>query len=443
MNSDIIYVSISLLLLLAGIGIFYCYRYKRSSGSYFNARLLVLLNFIAVEPLSGIAHLTGFSTSRGFYDILAAGGGYILKADAVVLVSLLCLLAGLGSPTAVKPIAHTGPDIRWGRKYDTHIAALMAIVVGAVAFYGLIRVNNITSEMRFVRGMSLDGGTARYAFLSQWISWAITFAAVLLVDRFRIRNSMVVMSVLGGGIAVIAISQLWSSGRSVILLLSLPLILYLTPALRRLRILALTLGVACGLVYISNLTIARLTQMGSHSGVDFVAWLDWEWGRYSMMGVAFTYVDEYGFLNGLTLINAFGRALEPFLGIVELSIPGLDQLTSPSIASFVIYGVPDHTYIVPGLSAELYMNYGFIAVALGYYFIGRMTRWVDAQLSRPQGALQILLLYYLCTLLILRSVSAEFFSSLVYLFYTGGPLFLAAGLSAMSPYRNRPVTVLT
>ncbi|MGN6488003.1 MAG: hypothetical protein ACTHLT_09320 [Devosia sp.] len=415
--------SIAVLVLTTGIGGAFCWLYARASGTVANFRTLVLGNYLLVQPLSGIAHLTRLGASRGYLDLLAFPADHLLQATAAALLGLVGFVVGAGRIRKTHPAGASAPPL-FASKTERLVAVLVVLGLGPLAVWGVLEVNAIAESLDARRIIGLDGGTARFSFLSHWFAWIVSLAAALMLSRAPPRAALWKLAVVAMALGLIVGSLLWSGGRSVLLVMALPLVLLAWPYLRGVRGVAAVIGAV-------TLTLAVATISGTRGGISVGNWLDWEWGRFSMLATSLEYVRVNGYLMGETFVAGLVAVVGPPLGLLGLPLGSGDMLTSTDVASRVLFGHFDAIHVVPGFTAELAVNFGLPGVLIGYFALGRASAWVDGRLARQEGAIGRLLLLYLGALLSLRVIGADSAALLFYLFYSGTPLLLAAAGAAL------------
>lgn len=418
-------ISTILLALTAIVGSYCCYIFARRSGSFANFRTIVLANFLIVQPLSGIAHLREWGSTRGYFDLLNYPDDYILQATIAAILGMVFLTLG-----ARKPLPQElSPDISnkrsfWATRRDPTIVLLVVLLFGPISLYGLVQMNAIAGGLGTARVIALDGGAARFSFLSHWFTWVVSLTAMLAIYRLPRNKPHFVLFVLGVAVALIAASLSWTGGRSILIVMCLPITLFALPYLRGVRTLAIIIGAVAFIGYAVIISEVRSSSLVSGTGVNFGNWLDWEWGRFSIVGTSLEFVRGNGFLNGQTFLAGLASVAYPILGMLGIQTGSLNLLTSTDISSRVLFGNFDSIYVVPGFTAELVANFGLFAVIPGYFLLGRAAWWVDASLRKHTGGLQEILLFYIGSLLAFRVIAADSASILFYLLYSGGPLLL-------------------
>ena len=169
------------------------------------------------------------------------------------------------------------------------------------------------------RTRQLAEGTARYVFMSTWLSWGIIFLlTAFMVSQFGKNHPRITLAALVGGSACMFLNLFWTGSRAENLLAVLPLFFVVNKiAPRHFRPFAsvITVGIA-GIVVFE--TIARTATM-LNGGLDLLvqggitpsqfvanqlaAVFDWQMGRYPTISLAFDMVNRYG--------HAFGSTLAP------------------------------------------------------------------------------------------------------------------------------------
>lgn len=340
-------------------------------------RLIMLVNFFIAHQLSGLAHVLGWSKSRGFYEAMAGSppGSTtgLVPAAVATLVGTVALMVGLwGRPREVpapkRPQA--GDSQPWAERNRLLVLAI-GCAMTVVSLWALTKVLAATAGAGSERIIAVSGGNARYVFLADWMPWGLTTVAVGLFNPRRtplaeIGNAAVLLSVC----AAIAASQAWSGGRSSVLFYCVPVLALYLPRMGITRWLAVSLGAVALSIYVWYQTVARA---GTGEPFDLWGLADWQWGRFSMAAWAFKYVGLHGvthgesYLSGLFVVPA---SLMHFVG-VDLQLPW-----KPIVALTGQYfrGSEEMNFIVPGSMAELVIGFGWAGVVLGYLVFGWASR---------------------------------------------------------------------
>lgn len=420
-------VSVCILLLavfgLAGIVV--GVEVARQSGRALNFRSLLIWSYVAVGPLSGIVHLLLLpGDQRGYFDALTeAAPGALAIATIATTGGLVALCIGaLAVPIEVRHLDLEIPAIP---------ARLVAIVVAATTLVLLIGVYSASVIRAYVastgadRIIALDTGLARFSYFSNWLVWAISLTALVYYGR-RVPvsrlHSVVVLSV---AVVLIVASLNWTGGRSIIAVMAFPLVLVSLPRVHGYRAAFIGMAAFAGIAYIAVLTTIRTggTSLRGSSLLDFV---DWQWGRFSMTVWASSYTAEHGLLWGQTFLASGSSFLFGASRLIGFPIQNLLVLGASQVAGRDLLHSTTQIYIVPGLGAELIMNFGMAGVILGMAALGVFCGWIDSLYVRQTNAIRALLFAYIGSILVFRTLTADSGSPLAYLFYTGAPLIVLA-----------------
>jgi hypothetical protein len=172
------------------------------------------------------------------------------------------------------------------------------------------------------------------------------------------------------------------------------------------------------------------TNFGTGSAID------WELGRFSMMGFAQDYVDKNGLLWGETFAAAVWSVPFGILKILGLARDIRLPTTITEVSGQSILGSSTLTYVVPGMSAELYVNFGLVGTCVGFFLLGRAIAFVDQRYAAASSMPLKFSLSYLGVLLIFCTISSQSGAIFNYAFFTGLPVMIMLALS-VSPVRGR------
>lgn len=386
-----------------------------------NFRSIIIAMYIVVNVASGVAHLSGIETSnRGYFDLLQHPER-ILVATLTSCLGLIVLCAGClrrlgdapkGASASVSTLAGTGAPL--------FVSALIMFpaVAGALA-----SIRSYAATLDTERIISLDGGLARLGFLSQWSTWVISFIFLALCATRIGRSRFLVVCLLLASCVVIVSSLAWTGGRAIAVMMSLPLVLAVWAILGKFR-LVLAIALSLAAAGYSASVIASRTANYASDNFGLVSAIDWQFGRFSMMGFADEYVSGNGYLLGETILS--GVLSVPF-GVLKLL--GLaDGVVLPrsvtEISGDHLLGSSSATYVVPGMSAELYVNFGLLGIVLGYYFLGRIIAVVDDSYAETPDIALKFGLAYVGVLLVFCTVSSQSGAIFSYALFTGLPVMV-------------------
>ncbi|MFI7744667.1 hypothetical protein [Kocuria rhizosphaericola] len=417
-----------ILTICVAVGVISAGLFAIRSRRLFNFRSLVLINYTAVLPISGLAHLLGGRLAdTGHYDIRATPEALAAAVWGTV-IGLVSLLVGLSlqSRRYSKKIVKNMPLSRLTPGEKRVLLAVVAILVplGLFASMQMQRYANSTGQTRIIEA---DGLYVAYTYLSHWLVWGISLGAILVINLRWGKNRAVVVVALLVAVLGITSALAWSGGRSIVPTMALPVIMILFSRLRGERMLLGLLGMVGASIYIGNQTSRRL---GPSAGFDIVAWLDWQWGRFSMLGWAHNEASEGGWLLGETLAASYSQFLASIFRLVGITLELPEWRSVLELTSETILRDRDAVYVVPGLMAELALNFGTIGIVAGMLLIGIAVGWVDGAYVRSSSYTTRLLVAYLGSLLIFRTFTAESAAFPAYVLYSGLPLVAVAVASA-------------
>lgn len=416
---------VGILVLTVVVGVVLSLYVARKMGRFLNFRTLLLLNYVAVLGVSGLTHLSNEEVTQvGFYDVRG-----LADLPTFNLAMIASLVGFVGLVTAVlRKIPRARSSLIKTQIYDIppverKILSTAVIILLPITIYATLVIQQYAATLDQERIISIDNGYARYSYLSSWIVWAISFLAIRLLGssfgKSRLASSAVVVCCVLSIVAALA----WNGGRSIILVMILPLMLVVMPRLQGIRWVLLPIALVAAVQYLSVLSLQR---SGGSDGIDLVAWLDWQWGRFSMVGWAVDVVEGSGYLFGETFAYAYTNVIFGVARLIGLNLNNPDWSSSTSLTGQTLLGDPSLTYIVPGLTAELYLNFGILGVFIGMFLLGLTANWIDKRFIASPSVTMKLVYAYVGSLLVLRTLAADSGALPSYLIYTGLPLFLVA-----------------
>jgi hypothetical protein len=401
----------------------------RRTGRVFNLKSVILVNYLIVYPVSGLISLSSVNSSHGYFSYnnlprLSAGPA-LTTAVIVNFVALGSLVVALrpGMRQVARP-----HEVRMSRQSRTVFVAI-ALVLALPAVASVRRLSSYAGMKDLSRIISLSGGMARYSYLANWLNWVIAFLLLCLLTGKLFTSDLAKVALLTAAFAAMAVGLHWNGGRSVLVIYALPLLLAALPTLRRRAqyAVAVIAGIG-GIALATELTSKRLqgTTFGQTQSVLGQVF-DWQYGRFSMQLWSYQYVHDTGFQFGRTILSGISsvpRSVTAFLGLGNLPTFGM-PVTAITGKYFLGDASASSQYIVPGLSAEMYLNLGLVGVVVGYAGLGALVRWCDGRLDAAADFAPRLLFAYLGTLLIFQTLTASAGALVGYFFLNGLPLIVA------------------
>lgn len=443
MNTELDALLVFLLLAPALVGLLVAYHIAKRLGRFLNFRSLIIVNYVLVGQVSGLVHLAQVEgASRGYFDILASTELTAIESATLntnLGLAALCLASAYGLPRS--PDATSLGDHRraWLLSSEKKATWLLVLVLLPITMYSLIQIRGYVQNLDATRVIAVAEGFARHSFIAAWAVWVIALAAIAIVSG-RLGRSRSWVTVIGSVSMLAIVATLsWSGGRSIVVVMALPLLLLLLPKLDGIRWLAIPAAIAAAASYILAVTETRSIGSGS----QFATWLDWEWGRFSLLGFAQQHVEDHGYLYGETFAAGVSNVLLGAMRLVGVNVQNLPLRMSMNITGEDLLGSSTAIHVVPGMSAELFMNFGSWGVFVGYLILGKVTAWADTKYSQADGAILQLTFAYIGSLLVFRTISADSGSIYSYVLYTGFPLLALAFFSCVQRRADKDRTYST
>lgn len=415
------------------------------TGSLLNGYTLVLGTFLVTYPLSAFVHLTGKDyVSLGFYEIAALDphtqAHHVNLSLALVLLAQVALWWGLKPGRPAAPLS----SLHFVRVRSTLLilAGTLFTLVGAAGTYLLFSGSGEALEdiATVNNTREIAAGTARFVFMSEWLSWGIIFLLIaFLASRAGKDHPKIALAALAGGSTCMLVNLFWTGSRAENLLAVLPLLFVvkkIAPQHFRHFVSVIAVGVT-GIIVFE--TIARTTAL-LNSGFDYFAQgaistsqfaanqlaavLDWQLGRYPTISLAFDMVNRYGHAFGSTLLQGVTMTINAPATLLHLPLKVPEPQAMTSLVGQYIYEDPSINGVVPGTVAELYFNFGVLGVISGFFVIGRIARYCIGVTHSTVDIGTALLGFYVLTLLCVSTIPTTA-TLAVYLLATRGlPILL-------------------
>lgn len=415
------------------------------TGSFFNGYTLVLAAFLLTYPVSALVHLTGANyVSLGFYEIAALDPHtqrhHVYFSLVLVLLAQLALWWGLAP---ARPQVHSDqPHIVHVR---SRLLALFGVVFTMIGITGTWLLFSGSSEFleeitTVDRTKVLDPGTARFVFMSEWLSWGILFAlTAFLASRTSKRHAIFTLAVLVAASACTVVNLFWTGGRAENLLALLPLIFVVKKISSRI-LKSFTAIVSVGIMGIIAFETFARTSVLLNGGFDYLvrsgmstgqlianqlaAVLDWQMGRYPTISLAFDMVNRYGHGFGSTLLYGVTATINAPATLLHISAKVPEPEAMTALVGQYIYGNPTMTGVVPGTLAELYYNFGVLGTVGGFFVIGRIAKHCISVTHSARDMGTLLLNFYVLTLICLFAIPMTATSGLYFLATDGFPILI-------------------
>lgn len=414
---------------LAVVGTMTCIHIVKRTERLMTFRLMAVANVVLIGPVSGITHLLRWKgASRGYYDVTISPGIGVATIGTALATLTVCIVAGRIRSTVgqvVLPSATISP-------MQTKLLLVASAILLPISVYSMFKVQRFASDSGLVRLISVDQGFARYSFISNWFVWAVSFITLFAIAKTRTRAPALAALIVLAAVLAVTLSLSWTGGRSIVLVMILPLLMVALPQLRRSKLVVGSGVVAIVIYVLVTVSGVRSENSSAAAYLSVPTWFDWQWGRYSLLGFASNYVDHNGALWGQTFIASVAHFLEGSARLldVRLGSDGLHEVTE--ITGAQLAGDPKAIYIVPGLTAELYLNFGLLGIVAGTAVLARLVTWCDRRLEKSTTGISKLGWAYVGTLLVFRCLTSSSGAILSYLFYIGFPLLAICCIAALA-----------
>lgn len=414
-------------------------------GSFLNSYTLVLATFLLTYPLSAFVHLTGADyVSLGFYEIAALDTHtqfhHVYLSLALVFLAQLALWWGL-APARQAPV-EKGPHVVRVRSRLLILAGFVFTLIGIAGTTLLFSSSggSLRDLTTVDSSRQLAEGTARFAFMSAWLSWGIIFLlTAFLVSRTSRNHSRITLAALVGGSTCILLNLFWTGSRAENLLAVLPLIFVvkkIAPLHFRPFATVIVVGVM-GIIVFE--TIARTTTL-LNSGIDYFAQgqismsqfaanqlaaiFDWQMGRYPTISLAFDMVGRYGHALGSTIVQGLAMTVNAPATLLHIPLKVPEPQAMTALVGEYIYEDPSINGVVPGTLSELYFNFGVLGVFGGFFAIGRIARYCIAATHSAIDMGTLLISFYILTLLCVWTIPMTATLGIYLLATRGVPILL-------------------
>lgn len=384
------------------------YFWRRGGDGLF-LRVILIGNYLVSYVISGMVHVWRLGESRGYFDALAgvpAGEGYgLVAAAAATTVGLLALIIGL-IPISQRTRRHSHV-VSLGR--TSRLSLMVGGLLLVITVAALLRVRGVAAALDSDRIIAVSGGEARFVALAGWLPWAVALIALALVIRTRTTTSAWVNTlILLVSVATILASTMWNGGRAQLVFTVFPLIVAMYPYLGKIRLPLIGAGCLALIPVVTVLTLGREGNPTAPGRLDVGGLIDWQWGRFSMVAWADRYASIHGgILEGETIIRGLFAVPNAYLHLLRLDV-SFGGRSLVEITGEWFRGTSEQIFIVPGLTAELLLNFGMVGVAVGYLLLGWITgRLADWFRDTPFEWTRILIAY-LATIIVFQAPVAQF-----------------------------------
>ena len=374
---------------------------------------MVLVAFGLVYPVSAFAHLVVTEGERfGPFDLVISktGGpsvGLIYAALGLIAVALMGLVIGMGRVQT----QGTGDACRLRvRRWLLVTLGLLFCAFGAWGYLVLFDSPAGILERIFSidRSSPIPVGLARYYNMSRWMSWGVTFLSAAALGGKSLGRPWLALVVLWCVTALGLASVIWQGGRGDTILVTVPILVIASKmrpmvAKKFLWQLAPVLVLVFGVITVERVVL--LNSPGFWWAVREV--LDWQVGRFSVVGLTVDMTRSVGFALGSTIPFGFVETLNVPSSLlkVENLVSSIRPMTS--VLGEAIIGDPEVNGFLPSAIGELYYNFGVIGVFLGFIAAGIILHWCFRTMARARSVGGLLIACYIALQLCISFLSGS------------------------------------
>lgn len=353
--------AISILLasaLIVSILIVYLLRQKSQQ----NFAILFLSSFLMAFPVSGVIHLLKNQT-KGYFNLHQSGRQYLSNQAALMILGMSACIA-LCYLKNKRSVIKEENKLHLTNKLSTFML-ISSVPLIAAGVFASEKLSKAIELQNYSRVISVSGGNARYAYIAVWGVWGAIFLSGAILEKFQMSlfGNLIVASA-----TVISIFQLlnWTGARLAPLLYAGTFIVGNIKYLKNAPRLSIPLGVIGYLVFAILKTNQRTQGYSGEQNFSFLEVLDWQAGRFSILGGSIWTADVNGYLHGESFIFTWKLLTEGIQKLLDLPAQ-LEIGNTRSISQALGYGIlgSDKTnYIAPGLLIEIFLNFGFVGMLL-------------------------------------------------------------------------------
>lgn len=398
---------------------------------------LLFLNCTVTLPLSGLVHMAQLpGVSRGYVDLMEdPESGPLFYATVLTLLAGASLVIGNSFARRCSPQSGARSTVASEylapRRREIYILLMAVAVLAPISVAANMRLQTQAIVDPATRFISVKHGGAADYYVATWLPWCISFGCILLLARRTWMRSPWVVCVLVAVAFVTDVACLqWTGGRTLALVLATPLVAVTAPLMGRSLWLFLGGLSVAGAIYLRSVTLGR-----THGRTDLLSvwsWIDWQWGRFSMLGWAHEYVSVHGLLSGETLLRSISSSIQAVAGLMGISVGNAGLQSSSQVVANGLANDPSATYIVPGMAGEFFLNFGISGVLLGFMFIGYCAGVVDRKIRGSRSLVVQLLWAYLGSVLVWRTITSTSDAFVAYLIFSGTPILAVVAIASLS-----------
>jgi hypothetical protein len=391
------------------------------------ASLLILSIYCITLPISGIAHfLTEATPFRGYFDLLPYSQTWLPFETALLsLIVEICLVIGILLSSRV---IDSKQGLRVSNFRLNRLQVIILISVLPLSVYALTNISQFLERNNINRVLFLQGGLARYYFVAIWMIWPLVVFSLYLLNSNRVRENSARQLVLLCLTGTLFFSSLSWTGSRLLPLMFFTLLILNAPRLSKetRRIIGLSAPIALG-IYIYTTTLSRVGNFGyGKSSFSVGGFLDWQVGRFSILGATLKYNSDEGILQESTLAGSFAESVSGvarLLGITVFDDNG-SYLSVSQQFGVVVFSDSNNRYLAPGLIIEMFRNFGLVGLVIFCLTVPVICNWLYTKSRIRRNTLSGLLFGYFTIAFVFVVFLSSSESLIAYFFYFPTPIII-------------------
>ena len=180
-------------------------------------------------------------------------------AVIATMVAFVSLAAGAKRARKGKASYVPATNLRWLHGSERALVGLVVAVLFPLAWLGYAQVRAYAADAGLDRIVVVDDGFARrYAYMSQWLVWVISLAVVVVAGGRKPLSQAMTLMITATAVLLIALVLGWTGGRSIAIVLAIPIIFLMLPRFDRYKIYAAVFGGGAAIIYASIISQTRI-----------------------------------------------------------------------------------------------------------------------------------------------------------------------------------------
>ena len=402
---------VSILLLCEIIVISLCILFLQKKRMLDIPKLITLILFLIVFPISGLVHLNSETIIfRGYFDLIP-----YIETSLPLDTALLSIIIGFSLTLSVflqpqvskKPASRNIIDLK-----NLRIIQCFMILLVFFSLYAFKKIETYLTQKEINRVLFLEGGIARFFYITVWIVWPILIFGSQFIHLKIIKSNFKRKLIFTVAVGVILHYILnWTGSRLLPLLFFYVFIQIAKPFDRKESRFLILLTPVILSSYIYFTTINRISSLSYGKNIfKLESLLDWQIGRFSILGATLKYNSDYGLAHGSTFASTLIQAFQGFSRLIGIKISGFgsDLLSISQEYGQVIYSNTNNRYLAPGLIVEFFRNYSILGIVIFCFTLPYfLTKLYRVSISHDDFFVRMLSCYYMISLLFVAFLSSS------------------------------------